>query len=48
MNTLLENVPKYVQDKQRVPRKLDVLSISSLAEMDTFKNIDDSGGTLMS
>lgn len=41
MNGILENILQYVQNRQRIPRKPNILPISSLAEMDTFENIDD-------
>lgn len=41
MNVLLENILKYVKEKQQVSHKPAILPISSLTEMETFETIDD-------
>lgn len=41
MNTLLEAIAKNVQNRQRAPRKPDVLPVSSTADMDAFETLPD-------
>ncbi|XP_011630015.1 uncharacterized protein LOC105422362, partial [Pogonomyrmex barbatus] len=40
-NTLLKNILKIIQNRGRIIRKPIILSISSLAEMDIFENINE-------
>lgn len=45
MNTLLQSILKYVQNRNRVTCKPSSLPIASLEEMDTFEGMDENAYT---